>query len=239
MDLPYYAYLARTAPPLQLARALARRAQRLVLRRFAPRRRAQLGPGSQRRPALRSPSPRQPLLPPEAREATARLLRERFAGPCAAVLAEAHAARDGRLSIFGALHDCRLAPRAPGEPCAPLAFDRDPLGGARYDAEVPGPSVDLFVPGADAKAAWEVGRLSQLWRYGQARWLAGTPEERSSWARAFLHTLRQFRAACPAGQGVQWSCAMEVAARATNAALAFGLVCDDPVSGESARGELL
>ena len=32
---------------------------------------------------------------------------------------------------------------------------------------------------------------------------------------------------------------MEVAARATNAALAFGLVCDDPVFGESARGELL
>ena len=53
---------------------------------------------------------------------------------------------------------------------------------------------------ADAKAAWEVGRLSHLWRFAQARWMSPDAAERTSWARAWLETLRQFRRDCPAGK---------------------------------------
>ena len=247
VDFRYYAYLVRTVPPLALARAFALKAAHAVKARIAaavpapPKLLAARSSASRQRRRLagRAGDTRHPLLLPEAREATAALLRERFPEACAAVLAEAHAAREGCLPVFGTIVDCSAGPRAQGEPTAALALDRDPLTLAPYRLDVPGPQVDLFVAGSDAKAAWEVGRLTHLWRYGQARWLATSADERSMWARAFLHTLRQFSAACPSGFGVQWSCAMEVSARAMHTALAFGLVCDDPVFDAASRAEVL
>src|SRR5262249_51139933 len=98
---------------------------------------------------------------------------------------------------------------------------RDPFAPTiRYDPSVPGEQVDLFQPGADAKVMWEVGRLSHLWRFAQAHHLTGDP----AWASAWRDGVRQFRAASPAGRGVQWACAMEVSLRAMTVALSFGLV---------------
>jgi hypothetical protein len=238
MELGYYAYLARTVPPWDLARAVARRAAHAFRTRFARGRRMLPHAARKHRPAERPGPGRHALLLPEAREATAQVLRERFPDACAAVVAEARDAREGRLPVFGKPTDCALAPRG-REPTAPLAFHRDAVTHASYDADLRWDRINHYVNGSDVKAAWEVGRLSHLWRYGQARWLAPTAEERSTWAHAFLHTVRDFRARCPAGFGVQWCGPMEASGRAMHVALSYALVCDDPVFDPNAHAEVL
>src|SRR5205814_653893 len=84
-----------------------------------------------------------------------------------------------------------------------------------YDPSVPAERVDPFQRGADAKVMWELGRLPQLWRFGQAFRLTSDP----SWARAWEKTVRQFQEANARGMGVQWACAMEVSLRAMTVAL--------------------
>jgi hypothetical protein len=251
IDLGYYAYLASTVPPREIARAVAARARR-VLRGGI---RQVLGPVA-RHPALRPPffmqvpseqrrrrelrGKRPSIVDPSLREVTARLLRERFPEACKFVLHEAEASRRGEVPVFGKWKDCRKrARKGVGADVAPLDYDLDPIGhGVRYDPRTPGMRIDHFVDGADVKAAWEIGRLQQLWRYGQARWLSGTATERSAWARAYMATIRQFRADCPVGMGVQWSCAMEVASRAFHAALSFAYVEDDPAVDAAFVAEL-
>ncbi|HWE23180.1 MAG TPA: alginate lyase family protein, partial [Myxococcales bacterium] len=240
IDFGYFAYLASNVPPLDLARAIAVRAKRALRGRI----RQVLGPVA-RHPALRPPFFMQ--VPPEQRyrrvlrgsrpsivdhslrELTAGLLRERFPEACRFVLREADASRRGEVAVFGKWKDCRKrSVDTPGADAAPLDYHLDPIGhGVRYDPSIPGTRIDHFVAGADVKAAWEIGRLQQLWRYGQARWLARTATERSAWARAYMATVRQFRADCPLGMGVQWSCPMEVASRAFHVALSFAYVEDD------------
>jgi len=53
-----------------------------------------------------------------------------------------------------------------------------------------------------------------------------------------MATIRQFRADCPVGMGVQWSCAMEVSSRAFHVALAFAYVQDDPAVDAAFASEL-
>src|SRR5207245_930915 len=180
------------------------------------------------------------IVDPSMRELTARVLRDRFPEACRYVLREADASRRGEVPIFGKWKDCRKRGLdAVGGDVVPLDYSLDPIGhGVRYDPSVPGTRIDHFVAGADVKAAWEIGRLQQLWRYGQARWLSGTATERSAWARAYMATIRQFRADCPVGMGVQWSCAMEVSSRAFHAALAFAYVQDDPAVDATFAAEL-
>jgi hypothetical protein len=237
MDLAYYSYLAQTIPPRELARALAVRARRAVAARFG-----QLKPlffevpkERKRARALYALTDRRPsILEPWEREETARLARERWPDECAAILREAEAARRGELPIFGQMKDCRKEGAA-----FEIDYHRDPLvPSVRYDPSVPGEQVDLLRPGADAKVMWEVGRLQHLWRFGQARWLAQTATERSVWTRAWTSGVRQFRAEDPAGCGVQWSCAMEVSARAMNVALTFAYVRDDAAMDEAFVSEL-
>src|SRR5438445_6931142 len=253
VDLGYFAYLASNIPPRELARAVAVRARRALRGGI----RQVLGPVA-RHPALRPPffmqvpaqqhkarelrGKRPSIIDPELREITVRVLRERFPEACRYVLREAEASRRGEVAVFGKWKDCRkrgLQPAGAGPDAVAIDYNLDPIGHEiRYDPAVPGTRVNLFQAGADAKAAWEVGRLQQLWRYGQARWLAGTATERSAWARAFMATIRQFRADCPPGMGVQWSCAMEVSAAACHAALALAYVQDDPAIDARFTGEL-
>lgn len=231
MDLAYYSYLAQAIPKRELARAIAVRARRAIASRLPRPSFFEMLPEQRRARALYALTETRPcLVEPWEREATARLLRERWPQECAAVLREAEAARRGELPVFGALKDCRK-PASAGAPALSVAaidYHRDPLvPSVRYDATVPGARVDLFQRGADAKVMWELGRLTQLWRFGQARWLAQTAAERSAWARAWMDCVRQFAADNPAGKGVQWSCAMEVSARAMHVALTFAYVRDD------------
>jgi hypothetical protein len=203
VDLAYYRYLARTIPPRELARALAVRARR-ALSRGRPfffdvpdqqRRRERLYAALQQRPALFDLS-QPPDLPGPAR---------------AEILRDADAALRGELHLFGKRVRCGV----------PLDYHRDPLAPqVRYDPDVPGEKVNLFQPGADAKAAWEIGRLPQLWRFAQAYRLTGD----AAWAHAWLACVRHFRETNRAGFGVQWSCAMEVSLRAMTVALSSGLV---------------
>ena len=249
-DFDWFAYVAGAVPPRELARAVTARARKVLtgsaqaarrqLLRARPDAWASVPPPTlDRRTHLRGPRPSLLDTSAGASARTARLARERWPEACAAIVRDAQAARKGTLTIFGRQVDCAKEGAARETDAAPLAFDRDPTAPrVRYDPKMPGHQVDLFQPGADAKAAWEVGRLSHLWRYGQARWLAGDAEERSSWARAFVATVRQFRAEAPVGFGVQWSCAMEASARAMHTAFAFAFIEDDPAITSAFQAEL-
>ena len=237
IDLEYYAYLAQVIPPAELARAVAMRAKKalgkgvkLALEKSGARPFFfnNAAPDVRRRRALYALAhPRPALMDGCDRERTAALLRERFPEACAFVQREAEACRRGELPVFGKWKS--VANGSKGKVIDYIDYARDPIAhDVVYDVKVPGPAVKLFVPGADAKAAWEVGRMQHLWRFAQARWLAESAEERSLWARAFMESVRQFRADCPAGYGVQWSVAMEVSARAMHIAMAFAYVQDDP-----------
>ena len=237
VDLEYYAYLAQVIPPAELARAVAMRARKalgkgakLLLEKSGARPFFfHVAPDVRRRRALYALAGARPALMDGCeRERTRALLRERFPEACAFVQREAEACRRGELPVFGKWKAVTNGRK--GEVIDYIDYARDPIAhDVVYDVRVPGPAVKLFVPGADAKAAWEVGRMQHLWRFAQARWLADTAEERSQWARAFMESVRQFRADCPAGYGVQWSVAMEVSARAMHIAMAFAYVQDDPV----------
>jgi len=145
MDLAYYRYLAQTIPPREIARALAVRARQKLLRGKPfffdvpelQRRRERLYAHVERRPTV----------------------FERLAAagiPGEAILREAEAARRGELLLFGQWKKCGT----------PIDYHRDPLvPHVRYDASVPGETIDLFQSGADAKVMWELGRLPQLWRF--------------------------------------------------------------------------
>ena len=196
MDLSYYGYLAQAIPAREVARAVAARARRALLRGK---------PFLFEMPALRRRDPSG--LPPvedlfDARGA-ARIAPD-------AILREAEAALRGELPLFGARKDCGN----------PIDYHRDPFAPqVVYDATAPGEQVDVFRSGADAKVMWEIGRLPQLWRFAQAYRITG--EQR--WARAWEDTVRAFHAANPPGRGVQWACAMEVSLRAMTVALTHRL----------------
>ncbi len=205
MDLGYYSYLAHTIPPRELARALAVRARRALLRGKPflfdvpeqERRRQHLYAAVEGRPVI-------------------------VEGPGAMgeeILREAAAARRGELLLFGQWKACGR----------PIDYHADPfVAGVRYDPTVPGEQVNLFQRGADAKVMWEVGRLSHLWRFAQAYRLTQDRE----WAWTWQEHVAQFAASNPPGMGVQWSCAMEVSQRAMTVALTYALVRDavDPAS---------
>ena len=196
MDVSYYGYLAQTIPAREIARALVVRARRALLRG---------------KPFFFDLPARQPT---SARmHPAAAVLRAPAGVGGDAILREAEAALRGELFLFGQWKSCG----------SPIDYHRDPFApDIEYDASVPGERVDLFQHGADAKLVWEVGRLPQLWRFAQAFQLTGD----SSWAQAWVQTLRHFRETNPAGLGVQWACPMEVSLRATAVALTHGLVRD-------------
>src|SRR5207244_9354695 len=113
MDLEYYAYLAQTIPPRDLARAVAARARkalrggfRLVLERSGAKPFFLQAP-FKRRALYTLSDPRPAIIDPSQREETARLLRERWPEACAFVLREAEACRRGELPVFGKWKDCR------------------------------------------------------------------------------------------------------------------------------------
>lgn len=84
------------------------------------------------------------------------------------------------------------------------------------------------LPGVDVKLPWELGRLQRLPRLAVAHALAraghaglGPPERL---ARAVIDELVDFAAQNPPRWGVQWTCTMDVAIRATNLLVAVDLL---------------
>jgi Heparinase II/III-like protein/Heparinase II/III N-terminus len=195
MDLEYYSYLARTIPPREIARALTVRAKRA------------LGVPAER-------VHRRYVWQAANRPSVAAELLALTRGDSEKVLHETREALKGSLPLFGQWRNCGT----------PVDYHRDPLHPeVVYDASIPGERVDLFVPGADAKAMWEIGRLTHLWRYAQARALTNDRE----WSLAWSRELERFRATNPKGMGVQWSCAMEVSLRACNIATSYAIVAGE------------
>jgi hypothetical protein len=142
-------------------------------------------------------------------------------------LERARAALRGEFDVFGT-HVCF------GEG-QPVDWSRDPVSGYRYPV-LPVEQLRLEQPGVDPKYPWELARLDCLVALGQGYWVARQEEPRRAFARAFVTRTLDFLQANPVGQGVHWTCTMEVALRGANLAQALVMFADAP---EARRPEFL
>lgn len=147
---------------------------------------------------------------PADRQQLVATLRAEHPAEAAATIAMADRAVAGQFDVLGSgVVDLRRGWRTP----ARLDWNRDPItqrsypaGISHWRAQVPG---TLAAVGGDIKGPWEIGRCQHLPTIGLAYWL--TADER--YARSFAITIEDFIAHNPAGFGVQWGCAMDVALR--------------------------
>jgi hypothetical protein len=142
-------------------------------------------------------------------------------------LSRARAALRGEFDVFGT-----TVCFGEGQP---VDWSRDPVSGYRYPV-IPVEQLRLEQPGVDPKYPWVLGRLDSLVALGQGYWVAREEEARRAFARAFVTRTLDFLQANPVGQGVHWTCAMEVALRAANLAQALVMFADAP---EARRPEFL
>ena len=133
------------------------------------------------------------------------------------LLAQADAALGGDLSwvVPGGTQDWHRA--LPGD-------DRWPV------AEEPVLDIGAEHPIGDVRLNWEIGRCTHLLRLAQAAWL--TREQR--YAEAAVAGLRSFERENPAGLGVAWLQAQEVAIRGTTWLWIFHLLRDSAAFDSSA-----
>ena len=109
----------------------------------------------------------------------------------------------------------------------PVDWSLDPVSGHRYPV-VPVEQLQLARLGVDPKFPWVMGRLDCVVSLGQGYWVVEEEAAREGFARAFVHRTLDFLQANPVGQGVHWTCAMEVALRAANLAQALVMFADAP-----------
>ncbi|HEX5745609.1 MAG TPA: alginate lyase family protein [Archangium sp.] len=119
-----------------------------------------------------------------------------------------------------------------GEPGA-IDWSWDPLSGERYPRQ-PVSQLQVIREGMDPKYPWALGRLDQLLALGQGYWVAEDAAQRERYAAQFTGQVTDFLDANPAGHGIQWACAMEVALRAANLAQALRMFADAPAVREPA-----
>lgn len=96
---------------------------------------------------------------------------------------------------------------------------REPVSGVRWPLEYHCDVRLVRGDGSDVRVLWELNRLGQLLTLGRA--YAETRDE--TVAEEFFAQVESWRAQNPAGLGPNWSCAMEVALRATNLLAALRL----------------
>ena len=233
--LGYYSTIARLAPG-GLARGMARRVQG-VARQALYRRRERLeeprlleafGASTSEELAERALSSRPGGAWCEVRQRSSVL--EALAdlpGAGERALERARAALRGEYDVFGT--------RVCFGEGQPVDWSRDPVSGYRYPV-VPVEQLRLERPGVDPKFPWVIGRLDCLVALGQGYWVARDEEARRGFARAFVTRTLDFLQANPVGQGVHWTCGMEVALRAANLAQALVMFSDAP---EARRPEFL
>lgn len=228
--LDYFRYLARTVPPQRLAAAAARRILRgarrqgpapagddEILAAFQARSAAALP----RRLAAPVPGPWGFASPPSV-ASTARALRSHLPDEAAQAVARAEAALARRTTVFG--HEVELAwadRRVPHASPGWRAIDWEvcPRSGVRFDGRT-------TPPDADVKFPWCVGRLDEVVHLACGAVLTAAEASRSrAFADAALDRVLDLAAA---PQGVQWTCAMEVALRAANVAIALRLLAGHP-----------
>ncbi|MET0402024.1 MAG: alginate lyase family protein [Cystobacter sp.] len=144
---------------------------------------------------------------------------ESMPGAVERALARARAALRGEFDVFGT-HVCF------GEG-QPVDWSLDVGSGYRYPV-VPVERLKLAQPGVDPKYPWELGRLDCLVALGQGYWVAREEQTRRGFARDFVARTLDFLQANPVGEGVHWTCAMEVALRGANLAQALWMFADAP-----------
>ncbi|MCP3101741.1 heparinase II/III family protein [Myxococcus sp. K15C18031901] len=135
------------------------------------------------------------------------------------VLARAHAALRQEWDVFG-------TPVSFGEG-RPVDWSLDVMSGHRYPL-APVERLPLHSTGNDPKYPWVLGRLDSVIALAQGAWVAGPGDERARLISAFVMQVLDFLQANPVGQGVHWTCAMEVGLRAANLAQALVMLADAP-----------
>lgn len=161
-------------------------------------------------------------------KAAAELPRELFASETAQLLTKANRIADEHCwPLLGF-----------GEKCfgvEEILWCRDPLSGFDWPVVFHADINLVRNDGSDARVVWELNRLAHLVTLGRAYSI--TDSEKFS--AEFFRQLASWRAQNPAGRGINWNCAMEVALRAMNLLAAFELFLGAPEMDEEALLELL
>lgn len=138
-----------------------------------------------------------------------------------------------------------------GEKCfgvEEIVWCRDPLSGFVWPLDFHADINLIRNDGSDARVVWELNRLSHLITLGRAYAVAGgalaqplgkAQSDGSEFADEFFRQLASWREQNPAGRGINWNCAMEVALRAMNLLAAFELFLQAPQMDESTLADLL
>jgi len=226
--LDYYAALARTLTPGDLAQLAVRRAYRMARQNLYRR------DGSEPfeavltshgvtsavdlpRAALDRPGRAHCDLTQRPRVLAA---LSRVPGAVERALARAEAAAARRFHFLGA----DFPPAADGSTDASL----DPVSGHRYPL-LPSERLPLLAGGADPKLPWAIGRMDQLIALAQGAWVSPSEADRDRFAAAFAAQATELLQGHPPGLGIQWACPMEVALRAANLAQGLRMLADAPV----------
>lgn len=241
----YYGWLVTTLPARQLALVAARR-----LRRAASTGARELSKPFERpvglaaalkvasldevaarmREGLAGLSP----FDPRERQAARSLLPKLFPRHVHDVCERADRVLSGEMHLFGEWRPHARGELEPG--LAAVDWTRDPIHGG-HAPDAPAAQIDSDKLGFDARAIWEAGRLAHVVWFAQAHLLTGLPgterfrgaQTPGIYARALALHVRDFLATQPRGRGIHWTCAMEVALRAINIAIALSLVRDEPL----------
>jgi hypothetical protein len=101
-----------------------------------------------------------------------------------------------------------------------VAWHRDIKSGHGWNPHVWGSAIAYgHAPGVDVKLPWELARMHHLVHLAQQYGVTCD----AGWADLARHHILDFWAANPPGWGVNWACAMDVAIRGANVALAWDL----------------
>lgn len=109
-----------------------------------------------------------------------------------------------------------------------IAWRRDPLSRHEWPLEYHRNVRLMRGDGSDVRLLWELNRLGHLLSLAQAYKL--TSDE--NFAGEFFQQVQSWKRENPYGQGPNWTCAMEVALRATNLIAAFEVFRQSPTLSE-------
>ncbi len=166
-------------------------------------------------------SKRAPVLYPRPSDDALRLYREQEPNACELALRTGAELLQHRFDLLGSglvtVADERRPARSGGY--RPIDWHLDPRSGARFRDDVaPGEWGPAHVPaGSEVKWPWELGRCQHWPVLAQCYLLSGDRR----FAEEIVAQLEDFAEGVPFARGVQWVCAMDVAIRAANWALAF------------------
>jgi hypothetical protein len=140
-----------------------------------------------------------------------------------------------KFSIFGQSEwNYSIGPESESQKAQPLyfgfynriAWNRDFSTGFEWPQDIASGAIRPGQPkGVEIKVPWELGRF-QHWP--PTAWYCLT-QEAGDWSqiqREFQNQVLDFATNNPCGKGVQWTCAMDVAIRAVNIAVAWDWLCE-------------